>query len=60
MFFSSGTTGYPKLAMHNHKYPLGHFITAHYWHNVEPDGLHFTSPTPAGARRCGASCTDNG
>ena len=42
MFFSSGTTGYPKLAMHNHKYPLGHFITAHYWHNVEPDGLHFT------------------
>ena len=42
MFFSSGTTGYPKLAMHNHCYPLGHFITAHYWHNVEPDGLHFT------------------
>ena len=32
MFFSSGTTGYPKLAMHNHKYPLGHFVTAHYWH----------------------------
>ncbi|MER2143102.1 MAG: AMP-binding protein, partial [Eubacteriales bacterium] len=42
MFFSSGTTGYPKLAMHNHNYPLGHFITAHYWHCVEPDGLHLT------------------
>ncbi len=42
MFFTSGTSGYPKLAAHNHKYPLGHFITAKYWHHVNPDGLHFT------------------
>ncbi len=42
MFFTSGTTGYPKIAAHNHKYPLGHFHTARYWHNVDPDGLHFT------------------
>lgn len=42
MFFTSGTTGYPKIATHNHKYPLGHFITAKYWHQVDPDGLHFT------------------
>jgi len=42
MYFTSGTSGYPKLAAHNHKYPLGHFHTAKYWHNVEPDGLHFT------------------
>ena len=42
MFFTSGTSGYPKMAMHNHKYPLGHFHTAKYWHNVNPDGLHFT------------------
>ena len=42
MFFTSGTTGYPKIAMHNHKYPLGHFHTAKYWHDVDPDGLHFT------------------
>ena len=42
MFFTSGTSGYPKLAAHNHKYPLGHFITAKYWHRVNPDGLHFT------------------
>ncbi|MBQ9986042.1 MAG: AMP-binding protein [Oscillospiraceae bacterium] len=42
MFFTSGTTGYPKIAAHNHKYPLGHFHTAKYWHNVDPDGLHFT------------------
>ena len=42
MFFTSGTSGYPKLAAHNFKYPLGHFHTAKYWHNVDPDGLHFT------------------
>ena len=42
MFFTSGTTGYPKIAVHNHLYPLGHFHTAKYWHNVNPDGLHFT------------------
>lgn len=42
MFFTSGTTGYPKIAMHSHKYALGHFITARYWHNVDPNGIHFT------------------
>ncbi len=42
MFFTSGTTSYPKMAMHSYKYPLGHFITAKYWHQVNPDGLHFT------------------
>ena len=42
MFFTSGTSGYPKLAAHNYKYPLGHFITAKYWHQVNPEGLHLT------------------
>ena len=42
MFFTSGTTGYPKIAEHNYKYPLGHYITAKYWHGVDPDGLHLT------------------
>ena len=42
MFFTSGTSGYPKMALHNHKYPLGHFHTAKYWHTVDPDGLHLT------------------
>ncbi len=42
MYFTSGTSGNPKLAMHNYKYPLGHFHTAKYWHCVDPDGLHFT------------------
>ncbi len=42
MFFTSGTTGYPKIATHSFKYALGHYITAKYWHNVNPNGLHFT------------------
>ena len=42
MFFTSGTTGYPKIAEHSHTYPLGHFITAKYWHCVRRDGLHLT------------------
>ena len=42
MFFTSGTTGYPKIAMHSYKYALGHFVTAKYWHLCERDGLHFT------------------
>lgn len=42
MLFSSGTTGYPKAVVHSCKYPLGHYITARYWHCVDPDGLHFT------------------
>ncbi len=42
MFFTSGTTGFPKLAAHTYKYPLGHYITAKYWHCVNPDGVHFT------------------
>ncbi len=42
MFFTSGTTGYPKIACHNYKYALGHYITAKYWHYVHEGGLHFT------------------
>ena len=42
MFFSSGTTGEPKMVMHKHTYALGHFMTAKYWHCCERDGLHLT------------------
>ena len=42
MFFTSGTTGYPKIAEHSYKYALGHYITAKYWHGVQSDGVHFT------------------
>ncbi len=42
MFFTSGTTGNPKMAAHKHTYALGHFVTAKYWHCCESDGLHLT------------------
>ncbi len=42
MLFTSGTTGYPRIATHSYKYALGHYPTAKHWHNVNPNGLHFT------------------
>ncbi len=42
MYFSSGTSGNPKMVLHDSLYSLGHLMTAKHWHNVRPDGLHFT------------------
>ena len=42
IFFSSGTTGYPKMVEHDHTYPIGHIMTARHWHKVDPNGIHFT------------------
>jgi acetyl-CoA synthetase len=42
IFFSSGTTGEPKMVMHSHDYPLGHIVTARFWHDVRSNDLHFT------------------
>jgi acetyl-CoA synthetase len=42
LYFTSGTTGMPKMVNHDFIYPLGHILTAKYWQNVENDGLHFT------------------
>ncbi len=42
MYFTSGTSGYPKIATHNYLYPLGQFHTAKYWHDVDPEGIHFS------------------
>lgn len=42
VYFSSGTTGYPKMVQHDFAYPLAHIITAKYWQNVIDGGLHFT------------------
>ncbi|MCL2677525.1 MAG: AMP-binding protein [Clostridiales bacterium] len=41
-YFTSGTTGMPKMVAHDHTYPLGHIITAKYWQRVQDGGLHFT------------------
>ncbi|MCQ2387824.1 MAG: AMP-binding protein [Clostridia bacterium] len=42
MSFTSGTTGYPKIIMHDFTYPLGHIMTGVFWHRVVDGGLHFT------------------
>jgi acetyl-CoA synthetase len=42
LYFTSGTTGMPKMVNHDFIYPLGHILTAKYWQKVEDDGLHFT------------------
>jgi acetyl-CoA synthetase len=42
LYFTSGTTGYPKMVRHNFTYPLGHILTAKYWQRVEEGGLHLT------------------
>jgi acetyl-CoA synthetase len=42
LYFTSGTTGMPKMVQHNFAYPLGHILTAKFWQNVQNDGLHLT------------------
>jgi acetyl-CoA synthetase len=42
MFFTSGTTGMPKMVLHDFSYPLGHIVTAKYWQKAQDNGLHFT------------------
>ena len=42
MYFTSGTSGEPKMVMHDFSYPLAHIMTAKYWHNVHPGSLHLT------------------
>lgn len=42
IYFTSGTTGMPKMVAHNHLYPLGHIVTAKYWQRVEENKLHMS------------------
>ncbi len=42
LYFTSGTSGMPKMVQHCHTYPLGHIITASYWQDVQDGGLHLT------------------
>lgn len=42
MYFTSGTSGEPKMVAHDHLYALGHLITGVYWHNLDDSGIHLT------------------
>jgi acetyl-CoA synthetase len=42
VFFTSGTTGNPKMVLHDHSYPLGHIVTARLWQDLKKSDLHFT------------------
>ena len=42
LYFTSGTSGAPKMVMHDYSYPLAHIMTAKYWHNVDETSLHLT------------------
>lgn len=42
LYFTSGTTGQPKMVVHDFTYPLGHITTAKYWHNLNEDSVHLT------------------
>src|SRR5690554_6650246 len=42
LYFTSGTTGQPKMVVHDFTYPLGHITTAKYWHNLNEKSIHLT------------------
>lgn len=42
LYFTSGTTGEPKMVMHDYSYPLAHILTAKFWHNIHEGSLHLT------------------
>lgn len=52
MYFTSGTTGMPKIVLHDFFHPLGHIVTAHYWQQLGENGLHLTV-SDSGWAKCG-------
>ncbi len=52
MYFTSGTTGMPKIVLHNFLHPIGHIVTAHYWQRLGEEGLHLTV-SESGWAKCG-------
>lgn len=52
MYFTSGTTGMPKIVLHDYNHPIGHIVTAHYWQRLDEEGLHLTV-SDSGWAKCG-------
>ncbi len=60
MYFTSGTTGEPKMVAHDHLYALGHLTTGVYWHNLHENSIHLTVADTGWGKAVWASSTDNG
>jgi len=52
IYFTSGTTGEPKMVLHNNAHPLGHIVTARFWHDLTEHDLHLTL-SDTGWAKCG-------
>ena len=52
MYFTSGTTGMPKMVAHSFTYPLGHIVTGRFWHNLDENSIHLTT-ADSGWAKCG-------
>ena len=52
MYFTSGTTGEPKMVAHDFTYPLGHIVTGRFWHNLDENSIHLTT-ADSGWAKCG-------
>lgn len=60
MYFTSGTTGEPKMVAHDFTYPLGHIVTGSFWHNLDENSLHLTIADTGWEKPYGENSTDNG
>ena len=60
MYFTSGTSGMPKMVIHNFIYPLGHIITAKFWHRLTPNDLHLSVADTGWAKCSWARFTASG
>jgi len=60
MYFTSGTSGEPKMVAHDYLYALGHLTTGVFWHNLHENSLILLLLTPVGEKPYGANSTDNG
>ena len=52
VYFTSGTTGMPKMVAHSFTYPLGHIVTGRFWHNLDENSIHLTT-ADSGWAKCG-------
>ena len=60
MYFTSGTSGEPKMVAHNYLYPLGHITTGVFWHNLHENSIHLTVADTRLGKQFGANYTANG